>query len=235
MRIYPAIDLKGGKCVRLVQGLMERSTVYGDPVEMALKWKENGARFLHMVDLDGAFDGAGRNREAVAKVVRETGLPVQLGGGIRTLTDIRECLELGVARVILGTVLVENPELAREAAGLYPGRIVAGIDAKGGRAATRGWATDTGLTAVDLALQMREAGICTVIYTDIARDGMLGGPNIPETKRLKEKTGLEVIASGGVSRLSDLAEVREAGLDGVIVGKALYSGAFTLEDALKEE
>ena len=235
MRIYPAIDLKGGKCVRLVQGRMERSTVYGDPVEMALKWKENGARFLHMVDLDGAFDGAGRNREAVAKVVRETGLPVQLGGGIRTLTDIRECLELGVARVILGTVLVENPELAREAAGLYPGRIVAGIDAKGGRAATRGWATDTGLTAVDLALQMREAGICTVIYTDIARDGMLGGPNIPETKRLKEKTGLEVIASGGVSRLSDLAEVREAGLDGVIVGKALYSGAFTLEDALKEE
>lgn len=235
MRIYPAIDLKGGKCVRLVQGLMERSTVYGDPVEMALKWKENGARFLHMVDLDGAFDGAGRNREAVAKVVRETGLPVQLGGGIRTLTDIRECLELGVARVILGTVLVENPELAREAAGLYPGRIVAGIDAKGGRAATRGWATDTGLTAVDLALQMREAGICTVIYTDIARDGMLGGPNIPETKRLKEKTGLEVIASGGVSKLSDLAEVREAGLDGVIVGKALYSGAFTLEDALKEE
>ena len=235
MRIYPAIDLKGGKCVRLVQGLMERSTVYGDPVEMALKWKENGARFLHMVDLDGAFDGAGRNREAVAKVVRETGLPVQLGGGIRTLTDIRECLELGVARVILGTVLVENPELTQEAAGLYPGRIVAGIDAKGGRAATRGWATDTGLTAVDLALQMKEAGICTVIYTDIARDGMLGGPNIPETKRLKEKTGLEVIASGGVSRLSDLAEVREAGLDGVIVGKALYSGAFTLEDALKEE
>ncbi|MBC8530784.1 1-(5-phosphoribosyl)-5-[(5-phosphoribosylamino)methylideneamino]imidazole-4-carboxamide isomerase [Gehongia tenuis] len=235
MRVYPAIDLKGGKCVRLVQGRMERSTVYGDPVEMALKWKKAGAGFLHMVDLDGAFDGAGRNREAVAKAVRETGLPVQLGGGIRTLEDIRECLALGVTRVILGTVLVENPELAKEAAGLYPGRIAAGIDAKAGKVATRGWATDTDLTAVDLALQMKAAGIGTVIYTDIARDGMLGGPNIPETKRLKEKTGLEIIASGGVSRLSDLTKIRTAGIDGVIVGKALYSGAFTLEDALKEE
>lgn len=235
MQIYPAIDIKDGRAVRLRQGLAADVTDYGTPAEAAMDWKTQGATYLHVVDLDGAFEGKGRNLPLVAEIVRETGLPVELGGGIRTMEDIEARLTLGVARVILGTVALTDPELVRRACARYPGRIACGIDAKDGRVAVRGWVEASDVDPVDLALRMKDAGVLDVIYTDIRRDGMQTGPNVESTAELVRRTGLRVIGSGGVGKIQDLYDLRDAGCAGAIVGKALYNGNFTLAQALRLE
>lgn len=235
MQIYPAIDIKDGRAVRLRQGLAADVTDYGTPAEAAMDWKTQGATYLHVVDLDGAFEGKGRNLPLVAEIVRETGLPVELGGGIRTMEDIEARLSLGVARVILGTVALTDPELVRRACARYPGRIACGIDAKDGRVAVRGWVEASDVDPVDLALRMKDAGVQDVIYTDIRRDGMQTGPNVEATAELVRRTGLRVIGSGGVGKIQDLYDLRDAGCAGAIVGKALYNGNFTLAQALRLE
>lgn len=235
MQIYPAIDIKDGRAVRLRQGLAADVTDYGTPAEAAMDWKTQGATYLHVVDLDGAFEGKGRNLPLVAEIVRETGLPVELGGGIRTMEDIEARLSLGVARVILGTVALTDPDLVRRACARYPGRIACGIDAKDGRVAVRGWVEASDVGPVDLALRMKDAGVLDVIYTDIRRDGMQTGPNVEATAELVRRTGLRVIGSGGVGKIQDLYDLRDAGCAGAIVGKALYNGNFTLAQALRLE
>ena len=235
MQIYPAIDIKDGRAVRLRQGLAADVTDYGTPAEAAMDWKTQGATYLHVVDLDGAFEGKGRNLPLVAEIVRETGLPVELGGGIRTMEDIEARLTLGVARVILGTVALTDPDLVRRTCARYPGRIACGIDAKDGRVAVRGWVEASDVDPVDLALRMKDAGVLDVIYTDIRRDGMQTGPNVEATAELMRRTGLRVIGSGGVGKIQDLYDLRDAGCAGAIVGKALYNGNFTLAQALRLE
>ena len=234
MIIYPAIDLKKGVCVRLKMGDMAQATEYGDPAEVALKWQQLGAPYLHVVDLDAAFAGEFSNRETVAKILSVVSIPVQLGGGIRSMKDIDERLgTLNIRRVIIGTAAIENPELVTQAAAKYPGRIVVGIDAKDGRVATRGWASDTGEDPVRLANEMKTRGVSTIIYTDIARDGMLTGPNVEAVRNMAQKTGMEIIASGGMSAPCDVTAVKEAGASGVIIGKALYTGGITIDEAIR--
>lgn len=232
MRIYPAIDIKNGACVRLRMGDMRQATEYGDPVETALKWQQEGAEVLHIVDLDAAFAGKFSNRETVAMILKAVSVPVQLGGGIRTMEDIDVRLNSGVWRVIIGTAAFEDPGLVAEAAAKYPGRIVVGIDAKNGKVAIKGWANETDEDTVSLALKMKKLGIKTIIYTDIARDGMLTGPNIEGITETVNKTSLEVIASGGMSTLNDLYKVKGTGAKGVIIGKALYTGGIDLKQAI---
>ena len=235
MIIYPAIDIKDGECVRLLQGRADEVTVYGDdPVETALNWESQGAQYLHVVDLNGAFEGRSVNEGIIKNIVKAVSIPIQLGGGIRSMDRIQRLLdEYGVQRVILGTAAVENRELIEGAVKRYGSRIVVGIDARKGMASTRGWTKETDIPAVELGRLVKEIGIETVIYTDIARDGMLKGPNRKETKDMIEKTGLNIIASGGISRLEDIEGMKEIGAAGVIVGKALYTGALTLSDALR--
>lgn len=232
MRIYPAVDIKGGRAVRLLKGDMDKSTDYGVPAVCAERWVRQGAGFLHVVDLDGAFAGKGENLDAVRQIC-SLGVPVQLGGGIRDLDAIRERLSLGVQRVILGTAALENPRLVKEACARFPGRVVCGIDAKDGMTAVRGWVDVSAVSALELALRMRDAGVRTIIYTDISRDGTLQGPNVERTEELIRKTGLEVIGSGGIGSLQDLLDLKRAGCGGAIAGKALYAGRFTLEQALE--
>ncbi len=234
MRIYPAIDIKGGQCVRLVMGDMDKATTYGDVAEMGRKWQQMGAECLHVVDLDAAFSGTFSNYDTVARLLHAVTIPVQLGGGIRSMDDIDERLgKLGIWRVIIGTAAYENPELVTEATAKYPGRIVAGIDAKDGKVATRGWATGTDADPVDLALAMKQRGVDTVIYTDISRDGMLSGPNLVAMRTMVQKTGMDIIASGGMSKTDDVTDIRQTGVSGVIIGKALYSGKINLADAIR--
>ena len=236
MIVIPAIDLKEGRCVRLEQGLMEKDTVYSDdPAGQALSWQEQGGELLHIVDLDGAFAGVPRNREAIRAIVEAVSVPTELGGGIRDLATIEAYLELGIGRVILGTVAKENPALVAEACRLFPGRIVVGIDAKDGLVAVRGWADVTEKRATDLAKEMEGYGVEAIIYTDIARDGMMQGPNIEATRQLAEAISVPVIASGGVSSLDDIARlmtVESAGVTGVITGKAIYTGSLDLREAV---
>jgi phosphoribosylformimino-5-aminoimidazole carboxamide ribotide isomerase len=236
MLVIPAIDLKEGRCVRLEQGLMERDTVYSDdPAAQARSWQEQGGELLHIVDLDGAFAGVPRNREAIAAIVRAIDIPTELGGGIRDLATIEAYLKLGVGRVILGTVAKENPQLVAEACRLFPGRIVVGIDARDGLVAVRGWADVTEKKASDLAKEMEGFGVSAIIYTDIARDGMLQGPNLEATRLLAESISIPVIASGGVSSLRDienLMAIEDYGVVGVITGKAIYTGALDLREAV---
>ena len=233
MIIYPAIDLKDGVCVRLMMGEMDKATQYGDPAQIAKQWESQGAEFLHVVDLNAAFDGVFSNKEAVKKILQAVSIPVQLGGGVRSMADIDQRIKMGIRRVIIGTAAIENPMLAKEAAAKYPGRIVVGIDAKNGRVATRGWATDTGEEPVALALQMKLCGIQSVVYTDIMRDGMLTGPNTKAVRVMAEKSGMQVIASGGMSTLSDVADICNTGAQGVIIGKALYTGDIDLRQAIE--
>lgn len=239
MKIYPAIDLKDGEVVRLLQGRMEDATVYSnDPAAVASDFQAKGTNFLHVVDLNGAFTGKPVNDKAISSIVNNVSLQVQVGGGIRTIERIDALLELGVAKVILGTVAVRNPELVAEAVRRYGERITVGIDAKDGMVAVQGWAESTDIKAEDLGRMMKDVGVTTTIFTDISRDGMLGGPNILSTVRMAEVTGLKVIASGGISTLEDILNLkaeaeRGVGIDGAIVGKALYSGAFTLQEALR--
>lgn len=232
MKIYPAIDIKNGVCVRLRMGDMRQATEYGDPVETALRWQREGAEALHIVDLDAAFAGEFSNRETVAKILKAVSVPVQLGGGIRSMEDIDIRLDLGVWRVIIGTAAFEDPGLVAKAAVKYPGRIVVGIDVKNGRAAIRGWANETPADALSLALKMKSLGIKTIIYTDVARDGMLTGPNVEGIAGMVNKTKMEIIASGGMSTLNDLYKLKGTGAEGVIIGKALYTGGIDLKQAI---
>lgn len=225
--------------MRLLQGRMEDSTVYADdPVEVAENFKKQGASHLHVVDLNGAFTGQPVNDEVIRKIVGSVSLKVQVGGGIRTMERITELLELGVERVILGTIAVKDPQLVAEAARRYGERIIVGIDALGGRVAVQGWAEATEMQAVDLAQAMKNVGVKHIVFTDIARDGMLSGPNIESTVQLAQETGINVITSGGISTLEDIRRLQTEHLKGIpiegaITGKALYSGAFTLKEALE--
>ena len=233
MTILPAIDLKGGKCVRLRQGRADDVTVYGDdPAAQARDWREQGGRELHVVDLDGAFAGEPRHAAVIAQVIEAFGGPVELGGGLRTMEDIELRMEAGISRCIIGTAAAEHPELVQEACREWPGRIAVGIDARDGIVTTRGWVADAGITARSLALRMKDLGVTTVIYTDVSRDGMMQGPNVEATAALVQATGLDVIGSGGVSSVADLIRLRDAGRAGAILGKALYEGAIALPEAL---
>lgn len=232
MQLYPAIDMLDGQAVRLRQGKRDDVTVYGSPVELAAKWRTLGGQWLHLVDLTAAFEGKTAHLPLIRQVVEAFNGPVELGGGLRTMEDIDLRMEAGVSRVIIGTAAAENPDLVAQACRKYPGKIAVGIDAKNGVVATRGWVASAGMTAAELALQMRDLGVTTVIYTDISRDGMMQGPNVPATRALIEQTGLDIIGSGGVSRLSDLTDLAHAGCAGAILGKALYENAFTLPQAL---
>ena len=236
MIVIPAIDLKDGRCVRLEQGLMERDTVFCDsPAKQALEWQRQGAEFLHIVDLNGAFAGEPKNRGSIEEIVEGITIPTQLGGGIRDIRTIAAYLEMGVNRVILGTAAQKTPELVKEACTLFPGRIIVGIDAKNGMVAVQGWAEVTGVSAVDLARKFEGYGVSAIIYTDISRDGMLSGPNIDATRELAESISIPVIASGGVSSLKDieaLVAIEKAGVIGVITGKAIYTGAIRLAEAI---
>ena len=236
--IYPAIDMRGGKCVRLLQGDYDKETVYGDsPFDMAKKFADEGADWIHMVDLDGAKDGKRVNDQYVIQASRELGASVQIGGGIRTEEDILHYLDNGVKRVIIGSIAVSNPEFAIEMIRKYGNVIAVGLDAKDGFVATHGWLETSEVRAVDLGRRFADAGAETFIFTDIATDGMLSGPNIEAVRLLAGETGKSVIASGGVSQLADLAKLREyssEGVAGAIVGKAIYEGRFTVAEALKE-
>jgi phosphoribosylformimino-5-aminoimidazole carboxamide ribotide isomerase len=234
MILYPAIDLKDGHAVRLLRGEMERATVFNtDPAAQAAAFEAAGCEWLHLVDLNGAFAGAPVNGAAVEAILARVGVPVQLGGGIRDMATISMWLEKGVSRVILGTVAVEDPALVRDAAAAFPGRIAVGLDARAGRVATKGWAEQTDLEATDLARGFEDAGVAAIVYTDIDRDGAMGGPNVEATAALARATAIPVIASGGVSSLADLAALRDTGVvAGAISGRALYDGALDLKQAL---
>ena len=234
MILYPAIDLKDGACVRLLKGEMDSATVFGlDPAAQAKSFEDAGCKWLHLVDLNGAFAGKPVNAEAVEAILRSVRVPVQLGGGIRHLTTIENWISKGVARVILGTAAVEDPDLVRKAAQAFPDQIAVGIDARGGKVATRGWAEETEVEALDLARRYEDAGVAAIIYTDIDRDGAMGGPNVRATADLVGAVSIPVIASGGVSKLDDLIALRKAGpISGAISGRALYDGALDLKEAL---
>ncbi len=236
MILFPAIDLKDGVCVRLRQGAIDQATVYNtDPAAQARTFAAAGCRWLHVVDLDGAFAGAPRNAKAVEAILGAVDVPVQLGGGIRDLARIEAWLRAGVRRVVLGTAAAENMDLVRRATAQFPGRIAGGIDARGGLVAVEGWVRATGITARDLALRLADAGIAAIIYTDIERDGVLGGPNVAATVALAEGLPVPVIASGGVSTLDDLKALKaeaNRGIAGAIIGRALYDGRIDLKAAL---
>ncbi len=234
MILYPAIDLKDGQCVRLLRGEMEAATVFGDdPAAQAAAFQAAGCDWLHLVDLNGAFAGAPVNAKAVEAILARINVPAQLGGGIRDMATIAMWLEKGLARVILGTVAVENPKLVRDAANAFPGLVSVGIDARKGFVATKGWATETTIHATDLARSFEDAGVAAIIYTDIDRDGAMQGPNIDATEALARAVTIPVIASGGVSSMADLIALRDTGvIAGAISGRALYDGAIDLAAAL---
>jgi phosphoribosylformimino-5-aminoimidazole carboxamide ribotide isomerase len=238
LTLYPAIDLKDGACVRLRRGEMDQATIYGtDPAAQALAWQNSGFCTVHVVDLNGAFAGRPVNGEAVRAILNSVSIPVQLGGGIRDLAGIEAWLASGISRVILGSAAAKNPKLVREAAQKFPGKIAVGIDAKAGYVATEGWAETSMLTATELALRLEDAGIVAIIYTDIARDGMLTGLNLNETAALAARISVPVIASGGFAGLADIAALKTAAaatpnLTGAIIGRALYDGSIDPAAAL---
>ena len=236
--LIPAIDLKGGHCVRLKQGRMDEATDYGDdPAAMAGHWQSLGARRLHVVDLDGAFAGKPANRQAIEAICTALTIPVQLGGGLRDLSMIENTLALGIDRVILGSIAISDPALVDEACRLFPGRVCVGIDAKSGMVAVHGWDDVTDVQAVDLARRFEDAGVAAIIYTDIARDGMLTGPNIEETARLARAVSIPVIVSGGVARLEDVLACAghvNDGICGAITGRAIYEGTLDFSRAMQE-
>ena len=229
--ILPAIDLRGGKCVNLVQGIASQETIFSDaPVEMALRWEAEGAEYLHLVDLDGAFQGESANLHIVIQIIAELDIPVQLGGGIRSMEQLETILALGVDRAILGTVALKQPGLVKQACAKYGARVAVGIDARDGRVATDGWLEVSKKSAVEFAQEMSE--VQTFIYTDIKSDGMLKGPNVDATADVIDAVSADVIASGGVTSLADIAALKQIGASGAIVGRALYTGDLALSDAI---
>jgi phosphoribosylformimino-5-aminoimidazole carboxamide ribotide isomerase len=234
MIIYPAIDLKSGKCVRLYKGDMTQDTVYNDdPAAQAQEWQSLGFSWIHVVDLDGAIKGMPANSKAVRNIIKAVNVPMQLGGGIRTPKQIEHWIKEGVSRVILGTIAVRDPDLVKQACKDYPGKIAVGIDARNGKVAVEGWAQTSNIDAVELAKKFEDAGVAAIIYTDIERDGTGTGVNVEETKTLAANTSIPVIASGGVGSLDDLHAVKNANLQGVIVGKAFYDKKVDPAEALK--
>ena len=239
MLLIPAIDLKEGRCVRLKQGLMEQATVFSDsPAEMALHWRNQGARRLHLVDLNGAFAGVPQNFPAIKEILAAVAkdIPVQLGGGIRDLGTIEKYLDLGLTDVIIGTAAVKNPEFVREACKAFPRQIIVGLDAKDGMVAIDGWATVTEHHVVDLAKRFEDDGVNSIIYTDIGRDGMMSGVNIEATVKLAQSVNIPIIASGGLTNLDDihaLCAVEKEGVSGAITGRAIYEGSIDFAQAQK--
>jgi phosphoribosylformimino-5-aminoimidazole carboxamide ribotide isomerase len=236
MLIIPAIDLKNGQCVRLRQGRKAEAKIYdGDPVEIARGFEAAGARMLHVVDLDGAFaESQSPNREVVRRIIEAIAIPVQFGGGLRTISDVQKIIEVGVARVVVGTMVVESAALLGELVRLFGERVAVGIDARDGQVVTRGWEKQSDIPAVELAERVAGLGVARIIYTDVARDGMLEGVNIEQTCAVALRSGLAVTASGGVSSLDDIKRLKVAcagGIDSVIIGKALYERRFTLTEA----
>lgn len=237
MLIFPAIDIRGGKCVRLFKGDFKQETVFSDtPVMMAKKWEMQGAQFLHLVDLDGALAGKSRNLATVKAIIDAVSIPVELGGGIRTMENIDEVLAIGVWRVILGSAAVRNPELVQAACAKYGDRIVVGIDARDGIVAVDGWGTSGDVEVTVLARKMKTFGVKTIIYTDISRDGTLEGINIETTAKLARESGVNIVASGGVSSIEDIRALKpfeKDGIEGVIVGKSIYMGNLDLQEAIE--
>lgn len=235
MQLYPAIDMKNGQCVRLRQGAFKDITIYSDaPEKVAACWQEKGASFLHLVDLDGALAGHSVNEEAIRRIADTVSIPIEIGGGIRSVEAVERMLNLGVRRVIIGTKAVEHPEFLRDLVRTFGEEaIVAGVDAKDGMVAVEGWEKVSSLTASSLCLTMKEYGVRHIVYTDISRDGMLSGPNVEATRKLTEETGLDIIASGGVSCMEDLKCLHEAGIRGAIIGKALYENRIDLAEAVR--
>jgi phosphoribosylformimino-5-aminoimidazole carboxamide ribotide isomerase len=237
MDVIPAIDLLNGRCVRLYQGDYEQSQIFAeDPVTVAQSWEAQGAQWLHLVDLDGAKTGEPVNLAVIAQIVETLNIPVQVGGGLRTPERVASFLEMGVQRVILGTVAVENPDLVPQLCQTYPGQIVVGIDAREGMVATRGWVETSTVSAITLGQRVASDGAAAIIYTDIQRDGTLEGPNLPQLREMAAAVSVPVIASGGVSSLTDilsLLALEPMGVSGVIVGKALYTGNLSLTEALR--
>lgn len=234
MRIYPAVDIKDGKCVRLFKGSFSDVTVYGDdPVETAKKWEALGGEYLHVVDLDGALLGHGANAKIIEDICRNVNIPVQTGGGIRTMRDVEDKLGCGVSRVIIGTSAVKDPEFVKRAADKYADRIAVGIDAKDSMVAIEGWENVSEYNAIDFAKKMESLGIKAFIYTDISTDGTLGGPNAAAMREMASAVGADVIASGGVGNVQHIKELSDTGVEGVIVGKALYAGTVDLKEAIK--
>ncbi len=234
MDIYPAVDIKDGKCVNLVRGEFDRSTVFDDsPVNAALGWAQAGASWIHVVDLDGARAGRPVNGDIVRQIVESTGCRIQIGGGIRSLRHLEMVFALGVERAVLGTAAVENLELVNAAASAFPGRVAVGLDTRAGKVATHAWTSDTEILAADLAVQVAAAGAAALIHTDIQRDGMLSGANVDASAALAKPIDIPVIVSGGVSSLDDVRRTALAGLGGVIIGRALYTGAIDLKSAIE--
>ncbi|WAA10976.1 1-(5-phosphoribosyl)-5-[(5-phosphoribosylamino)methylideneamino]imidazole-4-carboxamide isomerase [Fervidibacillus albus] len=234
MILFPAIDIRDGKCVRLKQGRYDQEEIYGDPVEMARKWEEKGATFLHVVDLDGARKGNDENFPVIASIVQSVNIPIQVGGGIRSIQTIEKYIEIGVNRIIIGTKAVENEDFLKQAVQRFSSKIVVSIDAKNGRVATDGWTKTSDVRAVDFAKSLETIGVQTVIYTDIAKDGMLLGPNFEELKTMTQAVNIRVIASGGITTIRDVQKLNAMNVYGAIIGKALYSGTIELEQLLKE-
>ncbi len=236
MILYPALDLLGGRCVRLRQGDYDQVTAYSDdPLDVAATFRAAGARWLHVVDLDAARSGQATNRAMVARLAATTGLQVQTGGGIRSMQDVEELLAAGISRLILGTAAVRDPAFTRAALSAYPERIAIGIDARDGEVGVEGWTRGGGVQALDFALRMRDWGARTLVFTDIARDGMLIGPALQATRAMVARTGLDIIASGGVGTEQDIDAVRATGAAGLIMGKAIYEGKVDLAACLKKE
>ena len=237
MLIFPAIDIRGGKCVRLLKGDFAQETVFSDdPAAMARKWQQQGAQFLHLVDLDGALAGKSQNLATVRAILSVVTIPVELGGGIRTMANIDEVLALGVRRIILGSVAVHDPDLVKAACAKYGNRVVVGIDAKDGIVAVDGWGVSGNVQVGTLAKAMAEAGVRTIIYTDIARDGTLEGVNVEATARLARESGVQIVASGGVKSVEDIRALKayeKDGIEGVIVGKSIYMGTLDLQEAIE--
>jgi len=233
VEVWPAIDLRGGNCVRLKQGDYGRETVFGeDPAAMARHWADEGGQRLHLVDLDGARDGVPANLPSIRAVVEAVDIPCELGGGIRSEQSIHQLLELGLARLVIGTLAVRQPDWFREMAEKFPGRLVLGIDARDGRVAAEGWTETSDVGAIELARQFAALPIAAIVYTDIATDGMLGGPNVEAMAAMQRAVDMAVIASGGVTTAEDVAALRRAGLAGCIIGRSLYEGKLKLPDAL---
>ena len=235
MIIFPAIDIRGGKCVRLYKGDFAQETVFGEPAEMAKKWQAQGAQYLHLVDLDGARAGRSENLATIKAILEVVAIPVELGGGIRTMANIEQVIKLGVQRVILGSVAVRDPELVAAACQKYGERIVGGIDAKDGIVAVDGWGVSGDVDVITLAKKMKSAGVRTIIYTDISRDGTLSGVNVEATAKLARESGVRVVASGGVKSAADIRALKpyeQDGIEGVIVGKSIYMGTLNLPEAL---
>lgn len=231
MIIFPAIDILNGKCVRLIQGDYQQETVYSDsPVNMALEWESKGAEYLHLVDLDGAKTGQSINKQVIKEIAQSVSIPVQVGGGVRSIETVKEHIENGVSRVIIGTAAISDPDFLQQAVDTYEDKIAVSIDAKNGYVATDGWTRTSEIKAIDLLLELEQMGVETIVYTDILRDGMLQGPNFAELTTINQATSIDVIASGGVTTKEDVQQLQSMDLYGAIIGKALYDGNLKFED-----